>query len=65
MKIMPENELHKIAEAQTVYEEVVKKLLSLNSDLFWMLMQHVSTEELGEQLKERQEIEDLYNSATD
>lgn len=48
-----------------VYEEVVKRLLSLNSDLFWLAIQHISTEELEEQLKERQEIDNLYKSITD
>ena len=67
MRTMPENksELHKIAEVQAVYEEIVKKLLSLNSGLFWMLMQHVTTEELGEQLKQRQEIDNLYKQVTE
>ena len=64
-KNMPENELHKIIATMAVYEEVVKRLLSLNSDLFWLLMQHISTEEFGEQLKERQEIDNLYKSVTD
>ena len=65
MRTMPESELHKIAEIQAAYEEVVKRLLSLNSDLFWLAIQHISTEELGEQLKERQEIDNLYKSITD
>lgn len=64
-KNMLSEELHRIAETQAVLEEVVKKLLSLNSDLFWLAMQHISTEELGEQLKERQEIDNLYKSVTD
>lgn len=62
---MPENELHKIAATMAVYEEVVKRLLSLNSDLFWLAIQHISTEELEEQLKERQEIDNLYKNITD
>lgn len=64
-KNMPENELHKITGAMAIYEEVVKRLLSLNSDLFWLAIQHISTEELEEQLKERQEIDNLYKSITD
>ena len=67
MRIMPESntELHDIASTQTVYEEVVELLLKLNNDLFWKLMQHVSTEELSEQLEERQKIENLYKTVTD
>lgn len=64
-KNMLENELHKITATMAVYEEVVKRLLSLNNDLFWLAMQHISTEEFGEQLKERQEIDNLYKSVTD
>ena len=64
---MPESntELHDIASTQTVYEEVVELLLKLNNDLFWKLMQHVSTEELSEQLEERQKIDNLYKTVTD
>ena len=64
---MPESntELHDIASTQTVYEEVVELLLKLNNDLFWKLMQHVSTEELSEQLEERQKIDNLYKQVTD
>ena len=65
VKIMPESELHKIAEIQAAYEEIVKRLLTLNSDIFWMLMQHISTEDMSEQLKERQEIDNLYKKVTD
>ena len=67
MRTMPENksELHDIASTQTVYEEVVELLLKLNNDLFWKLMQHVSTEELSEQLEERQKIDNLYKTVTD
>jgi len=54
-KNMPENELHKITAAMAVYEEVVKRLLSLNSDLFWLAMQHISTDELRKVQKEAQE----------
>ena len=63
---MPESntELHDIASTQTVYEEVVELLLKLNNDLFWKLMQHVSTEELSEQLEERQKIDNLYKTVT-
>ena len=64
---MPESntELHDIASTQTVYEEVVELLLKLNNDLFWRLMQQVSTEELSEQLEERQKIDNLYKQVTD
>ena len=64
---MPESntELHDIASTQTVYEEVVELLLKLNNDLFWKLMQHVSTEELSDQLEERQKIDNLYKTVTD
>ena len=67
MRTMPENksELHKIAEIQAAYEEIVKRLLTLNGDIFWMLMQHISTEDMSEQLKERQEIDNLYKQVTD
>lgn len=67
MRTMPESksELHKIAEIQAAYEEIVKRLLTLNSDIFWMLMQHISTEDMSEQLKERQEIDNLYKQVTD
>ena len=67
VRTMPESnaELHDIASTQTVYEEVVELLLKLNNDLFWKLMQHVTTEELGEQLKQRQEIDNLYKQVTD
>ena len=67
MRAMPESntELHDIASTQTVYEEVVELLLKLNNDLFWKLMQHVSTEELSEQLEERQKIDNLYKTVTD
>ena len=58
-------ELHDIASTQTVYEEVVEFLLKLNNDLFWKLMQHVSTEELSEQLEERQKIDNLYKQVAD
>lgn len=64
-KNMLSEELHRIAETQAVLEEVVKKLLSLNSDLFWLLMQHVSTEELDSQMAERQEIDKIYKKVTD
>lgn len=66
MRTMPESntELHDIASTQTVYEEVVELLLKLNNDLFWKLMQHVSTEELNEQLEERQKIDNLYKTVT-
>ena len=57
--------LHKIAEIQAAYEEIVKRLLTLNSDIFWMLMQHISTEDMSEQLEERQEIDNLYKQVTD
>ena len=57
-------ELHDIASTQTVYEEVVELLLKLNNDLFWKLMQLVSTEELSEQLEERQKIDNLYKTVT-
>ena len=67
VRIMPKSntELHDIAETQTVYEEVVELLLKLNNDLFWKLMQHVTTEELSEQLERRREIDNLYKQATD
>ena len=67
MRTIPESniELHDIASTQTVYEEVVELLLKLNNDLFWKLMQHVSTEELSEQLEERQKIDNLYKTVTD
>ena len=67
MRTMPESntELHDIASTQTVYEEVVELLLKLNNDLFWKLMQHVTTEELSEQLERRQEIDNLYKQVTD
>lgn len=67
MRTMPKSntELHDIAFAQTVYEEVVELLLKLNNDLFWKLMQYVSTEELSEQLEERQRIDNLYKTVTD
>lgn len=64
MRTMPESELHKIVEIQAAYEEIVKRLLTLNSDIFWMLMQHISTEDMSEQLKERQEIDNLYKQVT-
>ena len=64
-KNMLSEELHRIAETQAVYEEVVELLLKLNNDLFWKLMQHVSTEELSEQLEERQKIDKLYKQVTD
>ena len=67
VRTMPEinTELHDIASTQTVYEEVVELLLKLNNDLFWKLMQHMSTEELSEQLEERQKIDNLYKTVTD
>ena len=67
MRTMPKSntELHDIASTQTVYEEVVEFLLKLNNDLFWKLMQHVSTEELSEQLEERQKIDNLYKQVAD
>ena len=58
-------ELHDIASTQTVYEEVVELLLKLNNDLFWKLMQHMSTEDMSEQLEERQKIDNLYKQVTD
>ena len=64
---MPESntELHDIASTQTILEDVVEMLLKLNSELFWRLMQHVTTEELSEQLEKRQEIDNLYKQVTD
>ena len=67
MRTMPgsNTELHDIASTQTILEDVVEMLLKLNSELFWKLMQHVTTEELGEQLERRQEIDNLYKQVTD
>ena len=67
MRTMPESntELHDIASTQTILEDVVEMLLKLNSELFWRLMQHVTTEELSEQLEKRQEIDNLYKQVTD
>lgn len=62
---MCDEELHKISEMQMTLEEVVKSLLNLNSDLFWLLMQHVSTDELREKLEERQRIDDAYSKIAD
>lgn len=51
--------LQRIAELQAAQGEIIDRQNTLINDLFWLLMRHVSTEELTEQLEELNSIEQL------
>lgn len=51
--------LQRIAELQAAQGEIIDRQNTLINDLFRLLMQHVSTEELTEQLEELNSIEQL------
>lgn len=50
-----------ILDEHAMLEEGIERLYRLNKDLFWLLMQHVSTEELAKQMEEMQSIEKMLN----